>query len=174
MSTSNYRAVAKENITSPLRAHSSVKEIYSKARDLKKGYSVEVAHPSTGSGIENSELVGALLLDGFSKEEAERYVDGSPENHFDVKECGPFDSKLYHKQFEAQTHRADYSVIESALKKAQKDRESAEKEAKEARKSEKGKSSSCCNCGCSCCGSICECLLGLLPPPIRCLFECCC
>lgn len=101
---SNWLLIAKQDVTSPARSF-----YYKDAKDLKKGFRLTVADPST-SRPNPKDVVGALLLAGFCLEEAERYENGSWTNFFEGKECGETDFDLYDKQFQAQLHRQDYSA----------------------------------------------------------------
>lgn len=103
----NLLLTAKKDIKSPTRTFG-----YDSPKDLKKGYTIiTVANPSTQDyGIQNKDLVGALLLAGFCKEEAEYYADSSWTNNFDGVVNGELDHELASQQFQAQLHREDYSA----------------------------------------------------------------
>lgn len=103
----NWLLTAKNNITSPTRAFG-----YDSPKDLKKGYTITVADQveSKWGGPNSKDVIGALLLAGFCKEEAEHYVAGSPENNFDFIVNGELHHKLASQQFQAQLNREDYSA----------------------------------------------------------------
>ena len=85
----NWRLTAKENLSSP---HGG--------KNLYKGFTVVVAGQSTGS-LSLDEVRGALINVGFSLDEAERYISGSPNNNFNCERCGDTDWNLVKAQREA-------------------------------------------------------------------------
>lgn len=97
----NWRLTAKEHVSSPVHG-----------RDLEKGFSMIVAAPSTG-GPSHKDVVGALLLHGFCKEEAEKYDGSSWTHHFEGTEVGDLDSKLEDQQHKIWVDRNNYSHSES-------------------------------------------------------------
>lgn len=102
---------AKTNVSSPVSAYCSYgSKPYEKKRDLEKGFTIKVAAPSTG-GPNHQDVVGALLLAGFFKEEAEEYCNSSWEYYFSGEKISDeTDSELHNKQFKAQQNREQYSL----------------------------------------------------------------
>lgn len=156
----NWILTAKENVPSPANANGLsdiTPEIRRKAKDLKKGYTIIVAAPSTG-GPSNEDVLGALLVAGFFTEEATRYVSGSWRQNFEGKEIGETDFKLYDKQFEAQSyaHREEYSYKRLSEKK-DKQRKKIEEKAEKDREKSKDKK------GCCPSSSICDSIIDSIP-----------
>lgn len=102
---------AKTNVSSPVPAYCSYgSKPYEKKRDLEKGFTIRVAAPSTG-GPEHRDVIGALLLAGFFKEEAEEYNKSSWECYFTGEKISDeTDFELHDKQFKAQLNRNEYSL----------------------------------------------------------------
>lgn len=88
----NWRLTAKENLSSP---HGG--------KNLQKGFTIVVGGQSTGTigGPSMDEVRGALINVGFSLDEAERYLSGSPNNNFNCEYCGDLDWNLVKAQREA-------------------------------------------------------------------------
>ena len=146
----NFLLTAKQDVTSPARSFR-----YKNAKDLKKGYSFVVAGQSTSSDPSHEEVVGALLLEGFCKEEAEKYDGGSYKYYFDSKEIGDVDFDRASKQFQAQLHREDYAATKSWRfadgplgDKRNDDEENASNARRESKKSGGGSSGCCSICKC--------------------------
>ena len=103
---SNWLLTAKQDVPSPTRSFN-----YKEPKDLKKGFLLTVASRSLDlDGPNQEDVVGALLLAGFCKEEAELYANSSWNYYFEGTVCGEVDFELQRKQFQAQHHRADYSA----------------------------------------------------------------
>ncbi len=103
----NWRLTAKQNVTSPNNGF-----INGPTKDLRKGFSFIVAAQSTG-GPSHQDVVGALLLEGFSKEEAEYYDNSAWSYYFDGVEIGETDFNRANQQFKAQLNRNNYSAHKS-------------------------------------------------------------
>lgn len=112
---SNWRLTAKQNVTSP-EDHYRGKERGNKKKDLKKGFSFIVAARSTG-GPDHNDVIAALLLEGFCKEEAECYDGSSWKNNFDGVEIGELDWARVHDQEKALKNINDYSGEKRETKK---------------------------------------------------------
>ena len=112
---SNWRLTAKQNVTSPEDIYRG-KERGNKKKDLKKGFSFIVAARSTG-GPDHNDVVAALLLEGFCKEEAECYDGSSWKNNFDGEEIGELDWTRVHDQEKALKNIKDYSGANRETKK---------------------------------------------------------
>lgn len=129
---SNWRLTAKQ-------------DIYSNAgkKDLRKGYCFIVASAYTDAdGPHNDEVVGALLLQGFCKEDAEQYCGGSWRNYFDGWKCGEIDYNKLDAQHKAYLYSDKYSCRDNSTPKEQFKRQSSG-------------SKSGCGCGClGCLGSL--------------------
>ena len=100
----NWRLTAKQNVISPNRGLINVP-----TKDLMIGFSFIVSAPLTEEPT-LQEVVGALLLEGFSKEEAEQYANNSWRMFFDGVEIGEADYDRANKQLQAQLHRNNYSA----------------------------------------------------------------
>lgn len=125
----NWRLTAKQDVSSPCNYAQECDK-----KDLKKGFSFIVAAQSTG-GPSHQDVVGALLLEGFSKEEAEKYDGGSWKNNFSGEEVGTTDFDRSNQQFKAQQNRNDYSLKD----KVNKEKSAQSKSKKEEKKKEKKK-----------------------------------
>lgn len=110
----NWRLTAKEHISSPVHG-----------RDLEKGFSMIVAAPSTG-GPSHEDVKGALLLQGFCKEEAEKYDGSSWTNHFEGVEIGDYDFHLSGEQHKMWVDCNKYSHAQSNDKSSEKEKEKEE------------------------------------------------
>lgn len=163
---SNWLLTAKHNVSSPGKGVSFCKN----PRDLEKGFQITVAARSTG-GPSHEDVIGALLLAGFNKEEAECYNSSSWKYHFDGVECGEVDFKLSEKQFDAQLRRNDKSYYFQHEKENEKKLKEAEKEARDARRSSKD-SDGCCPSS-SLSNSICNQIINEIPL-LRCIIDCFC
>lgn len=110
-----FMLTAKNNVKSPLRTYG----LDAKAKDLEKGFMFRATNSVAGaeyhperSGVENKYLVGALIVAGFSKEEAEMYANSSWSVNFDISLISKdTDFKFQDKLFQAQLHREDYSAL---------------------------------------------------------------
>ena len=160
---SNWILTAKSDVSSPIRGRSGASVT---PKDLKKGFTLTVAAPSTG-GPAHKDVIGALILAGFCKEEAEHYDNSSWTYYFEGKECGELDAKLDDRQHKAYCKRDKYSAFNSTNEK----RDKAEKEAKKDRQKDKEKKG-CCPSS-SLCNSICNSIIDSIPG-LRCIVDCCC
>lgn len=159
----NWILTAKSDVSSPIRGRSNA---CVEPKDLKKGFSFTVAAPSTG-GPAHKDVVGALLLQGFCKEEAEKYDGSSWKNNFEGKEVGDTDATLDNKQHQVWCSKEK----KSGLNNSNSAKEKADKEAKKERKEEKEKKG-CCPSS-SLLNSICEQIIDSIPC-LRCIVDCCC
>ena len=157
----NWRLTAKQNSTSP---HGG--------KNLKEGFTIVVGGQSTGKigGPSMDEVRGALINVGFSLEEANKYVNSSPQNYFNCEYVGELDWDLVRAQQDAlssakeEQRESEESEEEVAKKKA-------DRKAKKDREESKKKSNKCCSCCCT--GSICNSIIDSIPG-LRCIVDCCC
>ena len=106
----NWILTAKQSVSSPIRGRS---DACVEPKNLEKGYTLTVAAASTG-GPNHKDVIGALILAGFCKEEAEAYNANSWRNHFEGRECGETDSTQEEKQFRTQYNRDAYSAFKKS------------------------------------------------------------
>ena len=106
----NWILTAKQSVSSPIRGRS---DACVEPKNLEKGYTLTVATQSTGSP-NHGDVIGALILAGFCKEEAEAYNGSSWSNHFEGRECGETDFTQAEKQHKAQYNRDAYSAFKKS------------------------------------------------------------
>ena len=97
---------AKKDLTSNI-SNLVARKKYGKT--FRKGRTLEVHAQSTG-GPENRECRGALLLEGYCKEDAEHYIGGSWKNNFDGYDTKKeYSNDIFNAQFDAQLNIDKYS-----------------------------------------------------------------
>ena len=106
----NWILTAKQSVSSPIRGRS---DACVEPKNLEKGYTLTVATQSTGSP-NHGDVIGALILAGFCKEEAEAYNGSSWSYHFEGRECGETDFTQAEKQFRTQYNRDAYSAFKKS------------------------------------------------------------